>query len=98
MDYSEDVSDFDLNFQVSVDRYGRTEFIDLIPNGGQIPVTNTNKRKYVDLYAEYLLETAVKSQFTPFSEGFLKVAGGPIFKVFFFFFRMDFHFFSSSFE
>ncbi|XP_077102295.1 E3 ISG15--protein ligase HERC5.4 isoform X2 [Siphateles boraxobius] len=45
---------------------------ELIPNGGQIPVTKFNRQKYVDLYVDFVFNKSVKNQFEHFSRGFSK--------------------------
>lgn len=46
---------------------------DLIPNGGDIPVTNENRIAYVQAYVEYVLDVSVTEQFEAFQRGFRKV-------------------------
>ncbi|XP_039544583.1 E3 ISG15--protein ligase HERC5.4 isoform X2 [Pimephales promelas] len=43
---------------------------ELVPNGGQIPVTKVNRQKYVDLYVDFVFNKSVKNQFRNFSRGF----------------------------
>ncbi|XP_056109531.1 probable E3 ubiquitin-protein ligase HERC3 [Rhinichthys klamathensis goyatoka] len=43
---------------------------ELVPNGGQIPVTKVNRQKYVDLYVDFVFNKSVKNQFKHFSSGF----------------------------
>jgi len=69
-------STFCLDFTVDTDRYGSHEPVPLCPGGGKRPVTNSNRREYVDLYVRYLLDTAVARQFEPFKRGFFTVCGG----------------------
>ncbi|KAK1782910.1 hypothetical protein QBC45DRAFT_468406 [Copromyces sp. CBS 386.78] len=77
LEYDGDVeSTFCLDFVVDVERYGTTERVALCPNGERRPVTNANRREYVDLYVRYLLDTAVTRQFEPFKRGFYTVCGG----------------------
>ncbi|XP_077102297.1 putative E3 ubiquitin-protein ligase HERC4 isoform X2 [Siphateles boraxobius] len=45
---------------------------ELIPNGGQIPVTKVNRQKFVDLYVDFVFNKSVKNQFEHFSRGFSK--------------------------
>jgi hypothetical protein len=52
---------------------------DLIPNGGDIPVTNDNRIAYVQAYVEYVLDVSVTEQFEAFQRGFRKVCGGDIY-------------------
>ncbi|KAI9692622.1 MAG: putative E3 ubiquitin-protein ligase [Bogoriella megaspora] len=77
LDYEGDVeSTYCRDFVASIDRYGSNEDIPLCPNGGNIPVTNSNRQEFVDLYVRYLLDTAVSRQFEPFKRGFFTVCGG----------------------
>ncbi|KAJ6156752.1 hypothetical protein N7497_005637 [Penicillium chrysogenum] len=67
---------FCYDFVAQVDRYGEIISVPLCPNGENRPVTNSNKREFVDLYVQYLLDTAVARQFEPFKRGFFTVCGG----------------------
>ncbi|KAK7003641.1 E3 ubiquitin-protein ligase HERC4 [Biomphalaria glabrata] len=65
--FDDDVEDkFDLDFQ------------DIIPERDSEMVNHTNKREYVDLYVDYLLNTSVEVQFQAFREGFMSVWGGSV--------------------
>ncbi|PHH65148.1 hypothetical protein CDD81_3279 [Ophiocordyceps australis] len=83
LDYEGDVQEaFCLDFVVDVDRYGTNVQVPLCNGGQQKPVTNGNRREYVDLYIRYVLETAVTRQFEPFKRGFYTVCGGNAFSLF----------------
>ena len=58
------------------DRYGHPTTMPLCPNGEQRPVTNSNRREFVDLYVRYLLDSSVARQYEPFKRGFFTVCGG----------------------
>jgi E3 ubiquitin-protein ligase HECTD2 len=64
------------DFVADVERYGQVVQVPLCPDGEKRPVTNTNRREFVDLYVRYLLDTAVTRQFEPFKRGFFTVCGG----------------------
>ncbi len=64
------------DFVADVEKYGQTIQVPLCPDGEKRPVTNTNRREFVDLYVRYLLDTAVTRQFEPFKRGFFTVCGG----------------------
>lgn len=64
------------NFVAEVDRYGEVIEIPLCPGGETKPVTNNNRREFVDLYVVFLLETQVSRQYEPFKRGFFTVCGG----------------------
>lgn len=77
LDYDGDVeATFCLDFVVDTDRYGTPVTVPLCPGGERIPVTNSNRREYVDLYVRYVLDVAVTRQFEPFKRGFYTVCGG----------------------
>lgn len=77
LEYDGDVEDvFCRDFVVEMDRYGQNIEVPLCSNGKQRPVTNRNRREFVDLYVRYLLDTAVSRQFEPFKRGFFTVCGG----------------------
>ncbi|XP_057857304.1 uncharacterized protein LOC131066540 isoform X2 [Cryptomeria japonica] len=75
-------STFCLFFQVSYDYFGELRTYDLLPDGGDIPVTNENRQRYVDLYVRYLLCDSIQSQFNAFSNAFQQVCGGQALKLF----------------
>lgn len=77
LEYDGDVEEtFCRDFVADVERYGQVAQIPLCPNGEKTPVTNANRREFVDLYVQYLLDTAVSRQFEPFKRGFFTVCGG----------------------
>lgn len=64
------------DFVAPIERYGEVADIPLCPGGEKRPVTNHNRREFVDLYVKYLLDTSVSRQFEPFKRGFFTVCGG----------------------
>jgi len=48
--------------------------VDLKENGSEIPVTQENKKEYVELYSNYVMEKSVKRQFDMLKQGFELVA------------------------
>lgn len=80
---SESVEDaFCLNFRIAYEVYGHLEAHDLIENGGDIPVTADNRAKYVELYADFLLNASIERQFEHFKKGFSTVCDSKIFRLF----------------
>ncbi|KAM7012758.1 ubiquitin-protein ligase E3A [Tautogolabrus adspersus] len=75
LEYSGDVKeDMTLTFQIShTDLFGNPVLYDLKEDGEQIPVTKENRQEFVDLYADYILNTSVERQFKAFKKGFLMV-------------------------
>lgn len=83
LDFEGDVeSTFCLDFVIDTEKYGTTVQVPLCPGGERKPVTNGNRREYVELYVRYLLDTAVTRQFEPFKRGFYTVCGGNAFSLF----------------
>ena len=72
---------FGLCMQVNYEEFGQTRTYDLLPDGGDIPVTGANRGEYVRLYAKYLLEDSIARQFTAFQRGFHTVCGGECLQV-----------------
>lgn len=77
LEFEGDVQEtFCRDFVAEVDRYGELVRVPLCPGGEKRPVTNSNRREFVDLYIHYLLDTAVSRQFEPFKRGFFTVCAG----------------------
>jgi E3 ubiquitin-protein ligase HUWE1 len=58
------------DFSVIEEQFGEEKVVDLIPNGRNIPVTDENKREYVNAQVRYRLTTSVKDQLESFMKGF----------------------------
>ncbi|XP_050562405.1 probable E3 ubiquitin-protein ligase HERC3 isoform X1 [Spodoptera frugiperda] len=84
LDYpDEDVEEvFSLCFAVNTEVFGQIEVHPLKENGENLPVTHENKEEYVELYVDFLLNKSVENQFKAFNQGFQKVCGGRIIKLF----------------
>ncbi|KAK9466291.1 hypothetical protein V1512DRAFT_264301 [Lipomyces arxii] len=66
-----DITDIlDLTFSIEDDRFGELVTLDLKPDGRNIPVTNENKREYVELITEWRISKRVEDQFKAFISGF----------------------------
>lgn len=77
LEFEGDVQEtFCYDFVAQIDRYGQPAAVPLCPGGEKRPVTNANRREFVDLYVQYLLDTAVHKQYEPFKRGFFTVCGG----------------------
>lgn len=61
------------DFSMETDDYGEHKTIDLIPNGRNIPVDETNKHEYVKLVVNYRLQTSVAEQMDNFLIGFHEI-------------------------
>lgn len=80
--YDGDVEDLSLTFVASTERYGSTVTVPLVPGGEHKPVTNANRKDFIDLYVRYHLDVSVARQFEPFKRGFYSVCGGNAFSLF----------------
>ncbi|KAI4872056.1 hypothetical protein NFI96_034268, partial [Prochilodus magdalenae] len=85
LDYAEDdVEDtFCLNFTITVENFGATEVLELVPNGMNINVNNHNRQDFVDAYVNYIFNTSVAPLFNAFYAGFHKVCGGKVLELFY---------------
>lgn len=76
MDYTEDDIDevFMQTFQIGYkDVFGSSLTHDLKENGNQINVTQENKKEFVNLYADFILNKSIQKQFRAFKRGFQMV-------------------------
>lgn len=64
------------DFMVETERYGGVVQMPLCSGGASRPVTNANRREFVDMYVHYLLDQSVARQYEPFKRGFFTVCGG----------------------
>ncbi|VDO16214.1 unnamed protein product [Rodentolepis nana] len=67
--YDGDVSDLQLDFTIVQCLYGKNTVVDLKPNGSSIPVTNESRIEYVNLVANYKLNTQIQRQSMAFISG-----------------------------
>lgn len=66
----------------SEDRFGEMVTIELKPGGEDIPVTEENKKEYVDLVVEYRIQKRVHEQFDTFMSGFNELIPQELINVF----------------
>ncbi|KAI5296342.1 putative E3 ubiquitin-protein ligase [Ascosphaera acerosa] len=76
LDYEGDVSDLCLDFVIEYERYGERVMCLLCPEGDRRPVTNANRKEYVRLYVQHMLDESVARQYNPFRNGFFTVCAG----------------------
>ncbi|AFZ80372.1 ubiquitin-protein ligase 1, putative [Theileria equi strain WA] len=62
--------DLELYFSTEIDEFGKVKVIDLIPNGRNIPVTDENKHKYIELLCRHKVTNGIKEQLDAFMAGF----------------------------
>ncbi|KAI9446810.1 ubiquitin-protein ligase [Lactarius indigo] len=78
-----DITDIiDETFTTMEERFGEMVTIDLKPGGADVPVTEENKKEYVDLVVEYRISKRVKEQFDAFSSGFSELIPQELINVF----------------
>ncbi|RXN01131.1 putative E3 ubiquitin-protein ligase HECTD2 [Acipenser ruthenus] len=65
--------DFYSTFQVFQEEFGILKSYNLKPGGDRIPVTNQNRKEYVQLYVDFLLNKSMYKQFAAFYYGFHSV-------------------------
>ncbi|GAA5981179.1 hypothetical protein JCM10908_004009 [Rhodotorula pacifica] len=74
---AEDVEEtFSRTFVGQYEAWGEVVEVELIENGGEIPVTGQNRQEYVDALVDFLLVGSVSSQFASFAKGFSEVCAG----------------------
>lgn len=85
LDYDGDVeSEMMCTFLIGyTDMFGSSFTKELKENGGKIAVTNDNRREFVELYADFILNKSVERQFKAFRRGFDMVVEDSPLKVFF---------------
>lgn len=72
----------DLTFSAEIQRFGKTEVVDLVPDGRNIAVTDENKAYYVRLVAHHRMTTAIRAQIDAFLEGFYDIVPPEIIAIF----------------
>uniref|UniRef100_I3MCT3 HECT-type E3 ubiquitin transferase n=1 Tax=Ictidomys tridecemlineatus TaxID=43179 RepID=I3MCT3_ICTTR len=65
--------DFYSTFQVFQEEFGIIKSYNLKPGGDKIPVTNQNRKEYVQLYTDFLINKSIYKQFAAFYYGFHSV-------------------------
>lgn len=74
LDFEGDVeSTFAHTFEVEYDYFGELRSHPLKPGGRDIPINNSNRKEYVDLFTKWLLHDSVEKQFNAFARGFREV-------------------------
>jgi E3 ubiquitin-protein ligase NEDD4 len=78
-----DITDIiDETFTTTEERFGEMVTIELIPGGADMPVTQDNKKEYVDAVVEYRISKRVKEQFEAFMSGFSELIPQELITVF----------------
>jgi len=79
-----DIADagLDLNFSTEHQSFGRTEHVELLPGGADIPVTDENKHGYVQLLVAQKLSTGIRKQIGSFTKGLWSFIPRPLLSLF----------------
>jgi len=78
-----DITDvLDETFSITEDRFGEMVTVELKPGGEEMPVTEENKKDYVDSVVAYRISKRVKEQFDAFMEGLLELIPSDLITVF----------------
>ncbi|GAX13555.1 E3 ubiquitin-protein ligase HUWE1 [Fistulifera solaris] len=72
----------DLTFSIEDHSFGRSQVIDLIPNGRKTPVVDENKEKYVKLVCQHRMTTAIKNQIKAYLDGFYELVSPELIAIF----------------
>ncbi|KAJ7063095.1 hypothetical protein C8F01DRAFT_1131502 [Mycena amicta] len=78
-----DITDIiDETFTTTEERFGEMVTIELKPGGGDVPVTQDNKKDYVEAVVDYRISKRVKEQFEAFMSGFSELIPQDLINVF----------------
>ncbi|KAJ7219069.1 hypothetical protein GGX14DRAFT_589796 [Mycena pura] len=78
-----DITDvIDETFTTTEERFGEMVTIELRPGGDDVPVTEENKKEYVEAVVDYRISTRVKEQFEAFMSGFSELIPQDLITVF----------------
>mmetsp|Transcript_79857 Transcript_79857/g.156606 ORF Transcript_79857/g.156606 Transcript_79857/m.156606 type:complete len:259 (+) Transcript_79857:1419-2195(+) len=78
----DDIGMLCLDFTVTEDKLGVAETVDLLENGGDITVDNSNLPEYLDTQLKYRTLTRIEPQLTELLRGFYDVVPEPLLSVF----------------
>jgi len=70
LDYKLEDIGLDLTFSTVTHWFGRSQVVDLVPDGRNIPVTDEDKEKYVSLVCQHRMTSAIDKQIKAYLEGF----------------------------
>lgn len=72
----------DLTFSTEDHSFGRSQIIDLLPEGRKIPVTEETKAEYVSLVCQHRMTTAIQSQIKAYLDGFYELVSADLISIF----------------
>lgn len=82
LDYNLEDIGLDLTFSTVTHWFGRSQTVDLVPNGRNIPVTDKDKEKYVSLVCQHRMTTAIEEQIKAYSDGFYELVKPSLISIF----------------
>ncbi|KAK7687106.1 hypothetical protein QCA50_009607 [Cerrena zonata] len=77
-----DPSPLELTFSIEADEFGITKLVELKEGGATIPVTNENKREFVQLSSQYRLYSSIKDQIESLLKGFYEIIPKELIQIF----------------
>lgn len=77
-----DPAELDLRFSVDEDLFGQMQQRELTPGGAELPVTQENKGRYVDLVIQWRFASRVRPQMNAFLEGLNELVPLALLRVF----------------
>mmetsp|Transcript_9044 Transcript_9044/g.11092 ORF Transcript_9044/g.11092 Transcript_9044/m.11092 type:complete len:4662 (-) Transcript_9044:66-14051(-) len=78
----EDIGLDHLTFSIEDHSFGRSQTIDLIPNGKHIHVTEESKARYVSLICQHRMTTAIEKQIKAYLDGFYELVKPELISIF----------------
>ncbi|GIX66151.1 E3 ubiquitin-protein ligase HUWE1 [Babesia caballi] len=72
----------ELFFSTEIDEFGMVKVIDLIPDGRNVPVTDENKHKYIELLCRHKVTNSIKDQLQAFMAGFKELISSELISIF----------------
>ncbi|XP_059928323.1 E3 ubiquitin-protein ligase NEDD4-like isoform X3 [Gadus macrocephalus] len=77
-----DPADLDLRFTIDEELFGQTHQHELKPGGGDVVVTNDNKKEYIHLVMQWRFVNRIQMQMTAFKDGFYELIPQDLVKIF----------------
>ncbi|KAI0081201.1 hypothetical protein K474DRAFT_1768664 [Panus rudis PR-1116 ss-1] len=77
-----DPTPLELTFSIEADEFGVMKLIELKEGGANIPVTNENKREFVQLSAQHRLYSSIKDQIESLLAGFYEIIPKELVQIF----------------
>lgn len=74
--------DLGVSFCINYESWGESVSQELLPDGSNVPVTESNKRLFIEKYVNWILVERIDKQFTAFAKGFFKVSKGKMIDMF----------------